>query len=83
MMKLPKIRSLTLNTSYKFLNKNNSEQKPGGALAPFQSSPNVNVGVAMPNTYGDRMEALKHSVHNVIPEQTGENFHTNYGKFGK
>ena len=38
----------------------------------------------MPNTYGDRMEQLKRSTKNgVIQEVTGENFHTNYGKFGK
>lgn len=86
-MKLPKIRSLTLNTSYKFLNKNNSEQKAGGlGLAPFQNSPSTNMSQAMPNTYGARMERLKRedrrSSLNQVKEVTGENFHTNYGKFG-
>lgn len=86
-MKLPKIRSLTLNTSYKFLNKNNSEQKAGGlGLAPFQNSPSTNTSQAMPNTYGARMERLKRedrrSSLNQVKEVTGENFHTNYGKFG-
>lgn len=84
MMKLPKIRSLTLNTSYKFLNKTNSEQKNSGGLAPFQNSQSTNMSAAMPNTYGDRMEQLKRGTKNsVIPEVTGENFHTSYGKFGK
>jgi len=86
-VKLPKIRSLTLNTSYKFLNKNNSEQKAGGlGLAPFQNSPSTNMSQAMPNTYGARMERLKRedrrSSLNQVKEVTGENFHTNYGKFG-
>jgi len=86
-VKLPKIRSLTLNTSYKFLNKNNSEQKAGGlGLAPFQNSPSTNTSQAMPNTYGARMERLKRedrrSSLNQVKEVTGENFHTNYGKFG-
>ena len=86
-MKLPKIRSLTLNTSYKFLNKTASEHKnAAGNGAPFQSSaPSTNMSAAVPNTYGDRMEQLKRSsIHNTtIPEATGENFHTNYGKFGR
>ena len=83
-MKLPKIRSLTLNTSYKFLNKNHSEQKNPPGSGPFQNSPSTNLSAAMPNTYADRMEQLKNNggIHNsTIQEATAENFHTNYGKF--
>ena len=58
-VKLPKIKSLSLQTSYKFLQKKNSDQHMTGTLQPFkQSSPEITYSKPVKETYD--MQKLMH-----------------------
>lgn len=82
-VKLPQIRSMSINTSYKYLNKNQS-MKPGAninalGLSPFNQSPPI--GSVGTNQYHAGQEKLKNAVNfnATIKEVTGEQFFTKYG----
>ena len=73
-IKLPKIRSMTLQTSYKYLNKNNSAQPPiafANMISP-QSNPDYQVGKEKLNNGAN--------FNSTIKEVTGEHFFTKYSQ---
>lgn len=74
-IKLPKIRSMTLQTSYKYLNKNNSTAQPQLAFANMvspQSDPNYQQGIEKLNNGAN--------FNSTIKEVTGEHFFTKYSQ---